>query len=56
MDRKKVSGEKHHSKAKGAIIGGALGRIAGGGRKSAAAGAVIGAERQHKKNKKEGYK
>ena len=48
------SGE-HHSKAKGAVIRG----LAGGaiaGKKGAVAGAAIGAEKQHKKNEREGNK
>ena len=47
---KKATGQ-HHSKAKGAAIGGVVGKLVGGGKKSAAAGAVIGAEKQHRKNK-----
>jgi hypothetical protein len=43
---------RHHSKAKGAIVG----AVAGGavaGKKGAVAGAAIGAARQHHKNKKQ---
>ncbi|PYQ56365.1 MAG: hypothetical protein DMF58_20960 [Acidobacteria bacterium] len=47
---KKATGQ-HHSKAKGAAIGAVVGKLVGGGKKSAAAGAVIGAEKQHRKNK-----
>ena len=43
--------EKHHSKAKGAVVGGAAGAVVGG-KKGAAAGAVGGALVQHHKNKK----
>ncbi len=44
--------EKHHSKAKGAVVGGTAGAVAGG-KKGAAAGAAGGAMVQHHKNKKE---
>ena len=43
--------EKHHSKAKGALVGGAGGAIVGG-KKGAAVGAAGGALVQHHKNKK----
>ncbi|HET9751459.1 MAG TPA: hypothetical protein VFP52_00795, partial [Myxococcales bacterium] len=43
--------EKHHSKAKGAIVGGTGGAIVGG-KKGAAVGAAGGALVQHHKNKK----
>ena len=43
--------EKHHSKAKGALVGGAGGAVVGG-KKGAAVGAVGGALVQHHKNKK----
>jgi hypothetical protein len=41
---------KHHSKAKGAMIGGAAGAVVGGP-VGAVAGAAVGAEVQHHKNK-----
>jgi hypothetical protein len=43
---------KHHSKAKGAVVGGAGGAVVGG-KKGAAVGAAGGALVQHHKNKKE---
>jgi hypothetical protein len=43
--------EKHHSKAKGALVGGAGGAVVGG-KKGAAVGAAGGALYQHHKNKK----
>ena len=43
--------EKHHSKAKGAVAGGAAGAVVGGP-VGAVAGAAIGAEVQHHKNVK----
>lgn len=43
--------EKHHSKLKGAAVGGAGGALVGG-KKGAAAGAAGGALYQHHKNKK----
>jgi outer membrane lipoprotein SlyB len=43
---------EHHSKLKGAIIGGLAGKAIAGD-KGAAAGAAIGAEKQHKKNEEE---
>jgi len=43
--------EKHHSKAKGAVVGGAGGAVVGG-KKGAVAGAAGGALVQHHKNKK----
>jgi hypothetical protein len=43
--------EKHHSKAKGAFVGGAGGAVVGG-KKGAAVGAAGGALVQHHKNKK----
>jgi hypothetical protein len=43
---------KKHSKAKGAIVGGAGGAVVGG-KKGAAVGAAGGALYQHHKNKKE---
>lgn len=46
---------KHHSKAKGAIVGGAGGAVVGG-KKGAAVGAAGGALVQHHKNKKEAKK
>ena len=42
---------KHHSKVKGAIVGGAAGAVVGGP-VGAVAGAAVGAEVQHHKNKK----
>ncbi len=44
--------EKHHSKMKGAIVGGAAGGVATHGKKGAAVGAGAGALYQHHKNKK----
>jgi hypothetical protein len=44
--------KKKHSKAKGAIVGGAGGAVVGG-KKGAAIGAAGGALYQHHKNKKE---
>ena len=46
---KDLSQEEHHSKLKGAAIGGAVGGFLAG-KKGAAAGAAIGADKQHKKN------
>ena len=43
--------EKHHSKLKGAVVGGAGGAVVGG-KKGAAVGAAGGALWQHHKNKK----
>ena len=43
--------EKHHSKLKGAVVGGAGGAVIGG-KKGAAVGAAGGALWQHHKNKK----
>jgi uncharacterized protein YcfJ len=43
--------EKHHSKAKGAVVGGVGGAVVGG-KKGAAVGAAGGALVQHHKNKK----
>lgn len=43
---------KHHSKLKGAVVGGAGGAVVGG-KKGAAVGAGAGALYQHHKNKKE---
>ncbi len=43
--------QKHHSKAKGAVVGG-LGGAAVGGKKGAAVGAAGGALYQHHRNKK----
>ena len=40
---------EHHSKLKGAAIGGAAGEFIAG-KKGAAIGAAVGAEKQHKKN------
>jgi outer membrane lipoprotein SlyB len=40
---------EHHSKLKGAAIGGAVGDFVAG-KKGAAIGAAVGAEKQHKKN------
>ena len=42
---------KHHSKAKGAMVGAAAGAVVGGP-VGAVAGAAVGAEVQHHKNKK----
>lgn len=42
---------KHHSKAKGAVVGAAAGAVVGGP-VGAVAGAAVGAEVQHHKNKK----
>ncbi|HEX7192645.1 MAG TPA: hypothetical protein VF381_13845 [Thermoanaerobaculia bacterium] len=44
---------QHHSKLKGAAIGGAAGAFIAG-KKGAAIGAALGAEKQHKKNEEEG--
>lgn len=44
----------HHSKLKGALLGGAAGAVIGG-KKGALLGAAVGAEAQHVKNKKQGY-
>ena len=44
--------EKHHSKLKGAVVGGVAGAAVGRSKKSAAAGAAGGALWQHHKNKK----
>jgi hypothetical protein len=46
---------KKHSKAKGAVVGGAAGAVVGG-KKGAAVGAAGGALVQHHKNKKEAKK
>ncbi|GAC1553459.1 MAG: hypothetical protein NVS2B9_18380 [Myxococcales bacterium] len=43
---------KHHSKLKGAVVGGAGGAVVGG-KKGAAVGAAAGTLYQHHKNKKE---
>ncbi len=43
---------EHHSKLKGAAIGGAAGEFIAG-KKGAVIGAAIGAEKQHKKNEEE---
>jgi outer membrane lipoprotein SlyB len=43
---------EHHSKAKGAILGGLAGKAIAG-KKGAVAGAAIGAEKQHKKNEEQ---
>ena len=51
MSRKNSSDTGRHSKAKGAAIGAVAGKMIGGGKKSAAAGAVIGARHQAKKNR-----
>jgi hypothetical protein len=45
------TGVMHHSKAKGAVVGAVAGHMVAG-KKGAVAGAAIGAERQHMKNKK----
>ena len=50
-DRKDANIE-HHSKAKGAIIGGLAGKAIAG-KKGAIAGAALGAKRQHTKNEEE---
>ena len=42
---------KHHSKAKGALVGGVAGHMVGG-KKGAVAGAATGALVQHHRNKK----
>ena len=42
---------KHHSKAKGAVVGAAAGAVVGGP-VGAVAGGAVGAEVQHHKNKK----
>lgn len=44
---------KHHSKAKGAVVGGVAGHVVVG-KKGAVAGAAAGAAVQHHKNKKQG--
>jgi len=46
-----ASSMKHHSKAKGAVVGGVAGHMVGG-KKGAVAGAAVGAGVQHHKNKK----
>ncbi len=45
---------QHHSKVKGALLGGAAGAVVGG-KKGALVGAAVGAEVQHHRNKKAGY-
>ncbi len=52
QDTREQTAPKHHSKAKGAIVGGA-GGAAVGGKKGAAVGAAGGALYQHHRNKKE---
>ena len=49
-DDKKTNptGSEHHSKVKGAVVGGAVGGILAGKK-----GAAVGAEKQHRKNEKE---
>jgi len=49
--RKEATGTEHHSKTKGALIGGAVGGAIAG-KKGAVAGAAIGARKQHKKNER----
>ena len=44
---------KHHSKLKGAVVGGVAGHMVAG-KKGAAVGAAAGAAHQHHKNVKEG--
>lgn len=44
---------KHHSKVKGAVVGGVAGHMIAG-KKGAAVGAAAGAAHQHHKNVKEG--
>jgi len=51
QDNSTQPAEKHHSKAKGALVGGAGGAVVGG-KKGAAVGAAGGALVQHHKNKK----
>jgi outer membrane lipoprotein SlyB len=51
MSRKNSNDSGRHSKVKGAAIGAVAGKLIGGGKKSAAAGAVIGERRQAKKNR-----
>ena len=51
QDSTQQPAEKHHSKAKGALVGGAAGAVVGG-KKGAAVGAAGGALVQHHKNKK----
>jgi len=48
-----MADDKHHSKLKGAAVGAAVGKLVGG-KKATIAGAAIGAEKQHKKNEREG--
>lgn len=50
-DKAQAQPEKHHSKLKGALVGGAGGAVVGG-KKGAAVGAAGGALVQHHKNKK----
>jgi hypothetical protein len=52
QDAQTQPAKKKHSKAKGAIVGGAGGAVVGG-KKGAAVGAAGGALYQHHKNKKE---
>jgi hypothetical protein len=52
QDAQAQPAKKKHSKAKGAIVGGAGGAVVGG-KKGAAVGAAGGALYQHHKNKKE---
>ena len=47
-----TTGEEHHSKAKGAVIGALVGDAIGG-KPGAAIGGVLGAEHQHRKNEDE---
>jgi outer membrane lipoprotein SlyB len=48
-DKDSAQEPEHHSKLKGAAIGGAAGEFIAG-KKGAVIGAAIGAEKQHKKN------
>lgn len=52
QEPQKPAKAKHHSKLKGAVVGGAGGAVVGG-KKGAAVGAGAGALYQHHKNKKE---
>ena len=52
-DTQAAKPKKHHSKLKGAAVGGVAGHMATHGKKGTAAGAAGGALYQHHKNKKE---